>query len=110
MFHSLQEGFDPDATKGIGNVLRARVIARCIEEKLAGYDFLGTMSDHKRRWGAEERLGWDFLIGRPSLKNRLLFSRKIWPTGRYLRPVSSEVRELSAVESAQFSIAVGTNR
>jgi CelD/BcsL family acetyltransferase involved in cellulose biosynthesis len=108
VFHSLQEGFDPTATKGIGNVLRARVIARCIEEQLNGYDFLGTMSDHKRRWGAEERLGWDFLIGHPSLKNRLLFSREIWPTGRYLHSVNRNVQEF-VTEEQPISVAAGLN-
>jgi hypothetical protein len=86
VFHSLQEGFDPKAAKGVGNALRARVIARCIEEKLTSYDFLGTMSNHKLRWGARERTGWDLLLGHRTWKNRLLFAREIWPTGKYLRP------------------------
>lgn len=90
VFHSLQEGFAPDAAKGIGNALRAHIIDRCIREKLHGYDFLGEMSDHKRRWAAEERIGFDLLIGHPGWKTRLLFRKEIWPTGRYLRPVQHE--------------------
>ena len=57
VFHALQEGYDPDADAGMGNVLRARVIERCILERLKAYDFLGTMTDHKRRWAAQEREG-----------------------------------------------------
>jgi CelD/BcsL family acetyltransferase involved in cellulose biosynthesis len=86
-FHAMQEGFDPRSAKSLGSVLRARVIERCIQERLAGYDFLGGVSDHKRRWAAEERTGWDWLLGHRSWKNRLLFEKDIWPTGRYFRPV-----------------------
>ncbi len=52
---SLQEGFDPDwRTKRIGNVLRALVIEKIINEGVEIYDFLGGISDHKRLWGAVE--------------------------------------------------------
>lgn len=82
----LQEGFDPAAPEGVGNVLRARAIEQLIREGVRVYDFLGGFSEHKRRWKAEPRVGHDLLIGRPSIRNRLLFGRSIWPTGRYLRP------------------------
>ena len=85
VFSQLQEGFDPDVVPGIGNVLRNLVFHACIEEGLREYDFLGGHADHKRRWGALERSGHDLFIGRPSLKNRLLFAKQVWPTGRYLR-------------------------
>jgi len=84
-FHQMQEGFDPDYEDGAGNVLRHEVIELCINEGLTGYDFLGGFSEHKRRWGAVERSGHDLLIGRPSLKTRLLFAKAIWPTGRHIR-------------------------
>ena len=84
-FLQLQEGFDPEAPSGIGNVLRARVIERCIEEGLTTYDFLGDHTEHKRRWSAQARDGFDLLIWRPTLKNRLATSLPLWPTGRYLR-------------------------
>ncbi len=86
-FHQLQEGFDPDYEDGAGNVLRHEVIAACIDEGLTGYDFLGGFSEHKRRWGAVERSGHDLLIGRPSLKTRLLFAKAIWPSGRHIREI-----------------------
>jgi CelD/BcsL family acetyltransferase involved in cellulose biosynthesis len=86
VFYSLQEGFDPDAFKGVGNALRAAVIQSCIAEGLTGYDFLGAMTEHKRRWLAQQRDGWDILVGCRSLKNAALFYKEVWPTGRYLRP------------------------
>jgi len=84
-FLQLQEGFDPEAPPGIGNVLRGRVIERCIEEGLTTYDFLGEHTEHKRRWLARPRAGRDLFIGRDTLKNRLPFAVPLWPTGRYLR-------------------------
>jgi CelD/BcsL family acetyltransferase involved in cellulose biosynthesis len=95
-FHSLQEGFDPAGTTGLGNVLRAEVIERCIRERLSVYDFLGEHTDHKRHWRAEIRTGYDILIGRPSVKTAPIFSLGLSPTGRYLRPVPlSAEREVS---------------
>ena len=85
-FHQIQEGFDPDYEKGAGNVLRARVIESCIEAGVRTFDFLGGMSEHKRRWRAQERTGCDLFLGHQQLKNRPLFSVGIWPTGRFLRP------------------------
>ncbi len=84
-FYSLQEGYAPNGMKGLGNVLRNEVIARCIKEKLRVYDFMGGSTDHKRHWGAEERWGADLFSGKRSLKNQLLFWKEIWPTGRYIR-------------------------
>jgi CelD/BcsL family acetyltransferase involved in cellulose biosynthesis len=86
VYLQLQEGFDPDFVKGAGNILRARVIEECIAEKLKCYDFMGGMSEHKRRWNSRIRLGCQLLIGNRNLRNRLLFSKEIWPTGRYFRP------------------------
>jgi CelD/BcsL family acetyltransferase involved in cellulose biosynthesis len=84
-FHQLQEGFDPEASSGAGNVLRGLVIERCIEEGLTAYDFLGGFTEHKKRWQARPRPGCDLFIGRRSLKNALVFRAGLWPTGRYLR-------------------------
>ncbi len=85
VFSQLQEGYDPDVFDGVGNVLRNHVIRTCIENGVREYDFLGGFTEHKRRWGAEVREGLDLLIGRRSLRNRLLFWRDIWPTGRFLQ-------------------------
>jgi len=87
VFNALQDGFDPDYIPGVGNALRYKVIEACIAEGIKAYDFLGEMTEHKRRWGAKKRMGFDFFMGHKSLRNRLLFSRDIWPTGRFLRPV-----------------------
>lgn len=85
-FLQLQEGFDPGAAPGLGNVLRARAIEACIGEGLRSYDFLGEHTEHKRRWLAQPRQGRDLLAVWPSLKNALVLSAGVWPTGRFLRP------------------------
>lgn len=85
-FLAIQEGFDPSVQPpALGHVLRDASMQRCIAEGLKAYDFLGEYSDHKRRWNAERRTGCDLFAGRRSLKNRLLFTRPVWPTGRFLR-------------------------
>lgn len=81
----MQEGFNPDFIDGAGNVLRLHTIGLCIEEGLKEYDFLGGITEHKRRWGANKRLGSDILIGNHKLKSRLLIKFEVWPTGRYLK-------------------------
>jgi CelD/BcsL family acetyltransferase involved in cellulose biosynthesis len=86
VFYQMQEGFDPDYIRGVGNVLRAKIFEDCISHGVKGYDFLGEMSEHKRRWAANKRLGRHIFIGNRNVKNRFLFCKKIWPTGRYLRP------------------------
>ena len=87
VFNQMQEGFDPEYTAGAGNVLRLEVIRECIARGVRDYDFLGGYTEHKRRWMAQLRHGEDFFIGRASLANRVIFLGKVWPTGRYLRPV-----------------------
>jgi CelD/BcsL family acetyltransferase involved in cellulose biosynthesis len=84
-FLQIQEGLNPDYVNGVGNVLRHINIEQCIEEGLSKYDFLGGFTEHKRRWGATKRIGYDLLIGYPKLKNKLLFLREIWPSGRYIK-------------------------
>jgi CelD/BcsL family acetyltransferase involved in cellulose biosynthesis len=85
-FHQLQEGFDPEYAAGAGNVVRALALERCVAEGLHTYDFLGGSSEHKRRWGAQVRDGYDLFLGRRSLRTAPLFWRELWPSGRYLRP------------------------
>lgn len=83
-YHQLQEGFDPDFEQGAGNALRHHAIEACMADGVRSYDFLGGWTEHKRRWGAEMRLGHDVFIGANKLKSRLLFLREIWPSGRLL--------------------------
>ncbi len=83
-FLQIQEGFDHESGRGLGNILRFKVIEDLIREGIRTYDFLGGMSDHKKRWHAAERVGRDLMIGSRKLKSRILFAKKIWPTGRYL--------------------------
>ena len=84
-FHQMQEGFDPDFLPGAGNVLRHHIIEACILQGVEAYDFLGEMSEHKRRWLATPREGCDAFIAHQSNKNRLL-GLGVWPTGKYFRP------------------------
>ena len=84
-FYQMQEGFDTNGPRGVGNILRGEVIAACIEEGLKRYDFLGGFDEHKRHWRACQRWGADVFVGCHGPKNRLLFARHIWPTGRYVR-------------------------
>jgi len=84
--HQLQEGFDPSGVPGIGNVLREHVFKECIRESVREYDFLGEHTDHKARWGAQQRSGCDLFIGRRLLSTAPIFSLGISPTGRYLKP------------------------
>lgn len=90
IFHAMQEGFHPTLSPGGGNFLRMHVIAECIREGIPKYDFMGEMSDHKRRWNAKLRIGFDLMIGSRTLKNCLIFTWPVWPTGRFLRSKSVE--------------------
>lgn len=84
-FLQVQEGFDPEYTAGVGNVLRHNVIDACIASGIREYDFLGGMSEHKSRWQAQQRNGCDVLIGHGGLLSAALVSVPVWPTGRYLQ-------------------------
>jgi CelD/BcsL family acetyltransferase involved in cellulose biosynthesis len=84
-FLALQDGFDPDYVAGVGNALRYHVIEASIAEGVRDYDFLGVMSEHKRRWGAEAREGADVFVPGRSLRGLLLRASRLWPTGRYLQ-------------------------
>lgn len=85
VYHQLQEGFAPDYVAGVGNVLRMQAIAQMIREGISSYDFLGGMSEHKRRWTAQPRTGTDLLIVSGRARARWLALFPIWPTGRFLQ-------------------------
>ena len=89
VYLSVQEGFNPEAHQGIGNLLRYKVMEELIREGIKGYDFLGEMSEHKRRWRVIERPGSHVMIGNRKAKNLLLFRNGVWPTGRYLKHAES---------------------
>ena len=90
-FLQIQEGFDHESGRGLGNLLRYRVIEDLISDGIKVYDFLGGMSDHKKRWHATERFGTHLMIGNRKIKNRILFSNNVWPTGRYLQHAELEI-------------------
>ena len=83
-FYALQEGFDPHYLKGVGNLLRSKSIQKCIENGMSEYDFLGDISNHKRRWKAEARNGFDIFIWNNNLRNAIFAFSQIWPTGRLM--------------------------
>jgi CelD/BcsL family acetyltransferase involved in cellulose biosynthesis len=88
--HGVQEGFDPAARdEGLGKLLQGMVIEAAIKEGLREFDFGGDYTEHKRSWHTELRLGHDLFVGRRTLKNRLLFTRSVWPTGRFLTATNS---------------------
>lgn len=80
----MQEGFDRDSGKGLGNILRLKVIEDLIVQGVKTYDFLGEMSEHKKRWHTTERSGSHLMIGNGKFKTGFLHKNNIWPTGRYL--------------------------
>lgn len=84
-YYSVQEGFDPDAAAGSGNVLRLHVMRDCASEGLKVYDFLEGPSEHKRSWGGIERVGMDVLMCNKNWKSRLINAFKCWPGGRLLK-------------------------
>lgn len=100
VFFQVQEGFDPGYVKGVGNVLRAKVIEACVAEGVESYDFLADMSEHKRRWLARPRTGHDLLIGRGTLRNIVVDRAGIWPSGRFMRQVSPSVLDTSGRRTA----------
>ena len=83
VFLQLQEGYDPNFRSGVGNALRHHVISASIDAGIREYDFLAGPSEHKRRWSAKVRDGYDILIGSDSLASRLMTSGGIWPSGRF---------------------------
>jgi CelD/BcsL family acetyltransferase involved in cellulose biosynthesis len=84
VYHQLQEGYDPEFIDGAGNALRHMVISHCIDRGVRAYDFLGGWSEHKRRWGAEKRDGYDVFIAARKLRTLPLFFREVWPSGRFI--------------------------
>ena len=84
IFSQMQEGLDPEYSRGSGNALRAKVIESLISENVELYDFLGGYTEHKRRWTARKRPGFEFLVGSRSVIGRLLTRSKLWPSGRFL--------------------------
>jgi CelD/BcsL family acetyltransferase involved in cellulose biosynthesis len=66
------------------------VIEACIGEGLSTYDFLGTHTEHKRRWLAQPRRGHDLVVANRTATGAGLHALGVWPTGRYLRPVTIE--------------------
>ena len=91
VFYQLQEGFDPGYIGGVGNVLRAKIIEDCIAAGVKCYDFLGEMSEHKRRWSANVRAGRHLFIGNRNVKSRVLFAKEDLAHWSLFAPVASSL-------------------
>lgn len=83
-YYQLQEGFDPEFAAGAGNWLRHRGIAHLIDQGVEAYDFLGGWSEHKRRWGATRRDGYDLFVAARKLRTLPIFVFDVWPSGRLI--------------------------
>ncbi len=86
-YHQIQEGFDPEFHENVGNYLRIKTIRNFIDEGIKCYDFLGGESEHKRRWKAVVRDGFDLFAWNHKLKNLPFSYKPIWPTGRFLKQI-----------------------
>lgn len=64
-YFQVQEGFDPDAARGGGNLLRLFAIEDLIARGLSRYDFMQGHDEHKRRWQGVLRKGFHLLIYSP---------------------------------------------
>lgn len=91
VFLQMQEGFDRESGQGLGNILRFKVIEDLIVNGIKVYDFLGEMSEHKKRWHTTERKGSHLMIGNGKWKSVFLFRNNIWPTGRYLMHIEAKI-------------------
>ncbi len=87
----MQEGFDRESGRGLGNILRLKVMEDLMVQGINTYDFLGEMSEHKKRWHTVERTGSHLMIGNGKRKTAFLFINNIWPTGRYLTHAEAKV-------------------
>jgi CelD/BcsL family acetyltransferase involved in cellulose biosynthesis len=103
-FHQVQEGFEPAAPAGAGNVLRGAVIESGIGEGWQSYDFLSGYTAHKRRWRAVARDGYDLFVGRALSRSRIAFALGLWPTGRCMALVDAPA-DAGAGRQAAFSPA-----
>ncbi|MDH3514744.1 MAG: GNAT family N-acetyltransferase [Gammaproteobacteria bacterium] len=84
-FYALQGGFDPGGPKNMGHVQRKFIVEKLIDRGIREFDFLGTVTDYKRRYGARERFGYQVLVGSPGWLTTPLLAAGFWPTGRYMQ-------------------------
>jgi CelD/BcsL family acetyltransferase involved in cellulose biosynthesis len=94
----LQEGYDPThADDEAGNLLRARVLADCVEKRVVTYDFLGGVSSHKLSWGASAGEISRLLVAHRGLASAFFFllpdlKRCLAPLVRRLRQIGRAMR------------------
>ena len=82
----LQEGFDvSDRSASYGQILRAAVMRRLIEQGETRYDFLGGITKHKQDWGAVEGKIFRLAVRQARARSWLYFKLPLW------RDASAEV-------------------
>ena len=75
----LQEGFDvADRSASYGQMLRAAVVRRLIEQGETRYDFLGGISRHKQDWGATEGKIRHLMVAQARSRSWLYFKAPLW--------------------------------
>jgi CelD/BcsL family acetyltransferase involved in cellulose biosynthesis len=89
VYFAIQEGFDPDSIEGMGNMLRWHTLETAVKEGMVEYDFLAEFYEHKRRWGAQPRTGYELFFWNNKIKNIFFYFMEIWPSGRWFTEVKS---------------------
>ncbi len=79
----IQSGYQPHIN-GCGMVSVDRSIKLAIGLGIKEYDFPAGSSDYKMKFKAMPREGLKIFAGRKTLLNLLIFSKKIWPKGRFI--------------------------
>jgi CelD/BcsL family acetyltransferase involved in cellulose biosynthesis len=87
-FYSYLTGFDPRYSKyGVGSLLAANIIARCIQDGLVEFDFLRGTEEYKERWNTTARWTQRVVIPRKSCLDsfRSLLYEEYWRQGNRIK-------------------------
>lgn len=87
-YYSYLSGFDPKYSRyGVGNLIKAYIIGKCIEEGLAGFDFMRGVESYKDRWNTITRWNRQAVITKrgflANVQNWLY--REYWRQGNRLK-------------------------
>ena len=75
----LQEGFDvSERSASYGQILRAAVMRRLIEQRETRYDFLGGLTRHKQDWGAVEDKTCHLTVAKARSRSWLYLKVPLW--------------------------------
>lgn len=87
-FYDYITGFDPIYSKyNVGNLLRAQMISKLIEEGIVEFDFMRGAEEYKRHWSTMSRWNYEAFLTKKgfvaSIRNRLY--REYWRQGNRLK-------------------------